>query len=542
MADIAQTHLGDSAKELEPLVRGARLDNPSVDLLEKLAHVLLGRSEFQQAGAVLKKAAGACEDVTRRAGLLHRLGTLYENELGNEPLALKAYHMALDLEPTRVDAFEDMERLLVKRQEWELLEECYRAMLGRTQTLTPTFRLVLWRNLAQLYDRALKDVDNAVMAYEVVRELDQSSESEAQRLSELYLKSPKHRQKAIEIGHEIYDEGHDFSLGARKLRELYHAQSHFDGVFVYCGILDGLGTAGDDEYKMLEHLKKGIRPWPLRPLGEDGWQAILAPELHGPVGDLAAELARLAPDAFTQSPKSLGLKKREFVSLDSELYLAGMLRRVHGSLGLAPPGLYIRKGSMEPAHLAPSSPPALVVGQNNSMTQTVDASMSRFLLGYQLSFMRPELFLTGLYPGEQLRELLMGLCVVYNRSLGGAEHGGVAKWASHFEKIPGEVLRALQEPARRAYSHLLNPDPTAGLAKAAHLSAARAGLLLAGELGPALRGLQIMPATAPGLSPEVRLCELTRFAGSKQHLRLREKIGSGLDVSLSNREVRVEVT
>ncbi|MBT6177716.1 MAG: tetratricopeptide repeat protein [Deltaproteobacteria bacterium] len=542
MADIAQSHLGDSAKELEPLVRGARLDNPSVDLLEKLANVLLARSDFQQAGAVLKKAAGSCEDITRRASLLHRLGGLYETKLGNEPLALKAYHMALDLEPTRVDAFKDMERLLVKRQEWQLLEECYRAMLGRAQALTPTFRLVLWRNLAELYDRALKDVDNAIMAYEVVRQLDQSRESEAQRLSELYLKSPKHRQKAIEIGHEIYDEGQDFSLGARKLKELYHAQSHFDGVFVYCGILDGLGTAGDDEYKMLEHLKKGIRPWPQRPLGEDGWQAILAPELHGPVGDLAAELARLAPDAFTQSPKSLGLKKKEFVSLDSELYLAGMLRRVHGALSLSAPGLYIRKGSMEPAHLAPSSPPALVVGQNNSMTQTVDASMSRFLLGYQLSFMRPELFLTGLYPGEQLRELLMGLCVVYNRSLGGAEHAGVAKWASHFEKIPGEVLRALQEPARRAYSHLLSPEPTAGLAKAAHLSAARAGLLLAGELGPALRGLQIMPATAPGLSPELRLLELTRFAGSKQHLRLREKIGSGLDVSSKNRAVRVEVT
>ena len=136
----------------------------------------------------------------------------------------------------------------------------------------------------------------------------------------------------------------------------------------------------------------------------------------------------------------------------------------------------------------------------------------------------------------------MGLCVVYNRSLGGAEHAGVAKCASHFEKIPGEVLRALQEPARRAYSHLLSPEPTAGLAKAAHLSAARAGLLLAGELGPALRGLQIMPATAPGLSPELRLLELTRFAGSKQHLRLREKIGSGLDVSSKNRAVRVEVT
>ena len=106
--------------------------------------------------AVLKKAATACDDVSRKAGLLHRLGRLYEQELDNEPLALNAYHVSLDLEPTKVEAFQDMERLLVKRQEWKLLEESYRAMLGRAQNLTPGFRLVLWRNLAELYDRGHK--------------------------------------------------------------------------------------------------------------------------------------------------------------------------------------------------------------------------------------------------------------------------------------------------------------------------------------------------------------------------------------------------
>ena len=116
----------------------------------------------------------------------------------------------------------------------------------------------------------------------------------------------------------------------------------------------------------------------------------------------------------------------------------------------------------------------------------------------------------------------------------------MTRWASHFEKIPGEVLRALQDPARRAYSHLLNPDGAARLARAAHLSAARAGLILAGELAPSLRGLQQVPATAPGLSAEDRLSELTRFAGSKEHLRLREKIGSGLDIKGKKSESRAQ--
>ena len=44
MANIAHEHLGDSGKELEPLVRGARLSEPSVALLEKLT------SHFPQGG------------------------------------------------------------------------------------------------------------------------------------------------------------------------------------------------------------------------------------------------------------------------------------------------------------------------------------------------------------------------------------------------------------------------------------------------------------------------------------------------------------
>ena len=66
MTDIAAEHLADSAKELEPLVRGARLDGASVDLLERLADVLSRRGEFQQAGAVMKKAATVCGDRSRK--------------------------------------------------------------------------------------------------------------------------------------------------------------------------------------------------------------------------------------------------------------------------------------------------------------------------------------------------------------------------------------------------------------------------------------------------------------------------------------------
>lgn len=529
MANIARDHLKDSARELEPLVRGAGLSHPSVEMLERLAQVLAARGEHQRAAAVLQNAAQQCDDKERSAGLLHKLAALYERELDNEPLALKAYHVSLDLDPRRVSAFEDMERLLVKRKEWTLLEESYRAMIGRAKDEPVSFRLVLWRSLAELYEEVLHDVDNAIMAYEVIRELDQSRPEEAQKLSELYLRSPKHREQATRIAHEMLADDSALAAQARQLKELYHAQSNFDGVLVYCGILEGLGEARDEEFQMLSHLKKGVRPWPTRGLGEEGWQLAVLPELRSPVGELAAELYRLAPDAFAQSNKRLGLKKKDFISLDGELYLAGMLRRVHGALGLPPPGLCIRKGSMEPAHLAPSSPPTLVIGQNHAITRTVDSLVARFLMAYHLAFMRPQLFLTGLYPDEQLRELLLGLCVLYNRDLPGAEHNGVARWASHFENIPGDTLRALQEPARRAYQALLRPESTEGMAKAAHLSAARVGLVMSGEMAAAVRGVQETPVTAPGLTAEARIDALARFAGSREHLRLRKKMGSGLE-------------
>ena len=72
-------------------------------------------------------------EIAQESGLIAPVGLqLYESELDNEPLALKKATTFLDLEPTRVAAFQDMEQLLVKQQ----VEAVggFRAMLGRAQS------------------------------------------------------------------------------------------------------------------------------------------------------------------------------------------------------------------------------------------------------------------------------------------------------------------------------------------------------------------------------------------------------------------------
>ena len=70
-------------------------------------------------------------------------------------------------------SFEAIERILSTRHEWGLLEENYQAMFRRAKGLSLKVRLVLWRNLAELYRQVLRSPDHAIMAYEVLGKLDQ---------------------------------------------------------------------------------------------------------------------------------------------------------------------------------------------------------------------------------------------------------------------------------------------------------------------------------------------------------------------------------
>lgn len=530
MSEIARERLKDLARSIDPLERARRLGSPPLDVLQRLGNAYLQAQQASKAVEVLEQAVAVATDASVKSDLCYLLGTVYEQQIKHEPMAVQKYNDALDAMATNIKAFECIERILGQRQEWALLESNYRAMVARAKDLSPGIRVILWRSLGDLYRQVLHNIDNAIMAYEVIQKLDPGKPQDIAVLAELYAHKPDNRARAIDMQHDMLVNADNPVTPIRTLRKLYHAGRDFDAVYVLCTALVFLKEADDEEKKLFEYLARGVPPRASRGLSEDQWQLLLDPVMAGPIGVLISTLYRAAPEFVTVPAKDLGLKKKDQLDVrQSELYFASMVRYVAGVLTLPLVDVYRKSGSMEPLYLAHAQPPALVAGESNEIFRDAAQRLVLYHIGRNMAYARPELFLPRVHPGAELRDLLIGLCLVYNRTL---QHNGdpreVDRWATAFEKLPAGALKRLQGPARDAFPEIIKGKPLAVYAAAVEKVAARVGLVACADMGAAARGVTEGGEGASPVPVRDRIRELVMFSVSKQYLQVRKIMGAAL--------------
>jgi len=184
---------------------------------------------------------------------------------------------------------------------------------------------------------------------------------------------------------------------------------------------------------------------------------------------------------------------------------------------------------MDALHLVHSQPPALVVGENNEVFRDTNQRVVLFHIGRNMAYARPELFLARIYPGEELRDLIYGLCVLYNRQL---QHDGhpstVDNWAGVLSRSPQQALKRLQPMVMQGYHEVAKGKPLLEYMAAVEHTAIRAGLLASGDLVASGRGVTDGGEGASHMPVPERLKELVYFAVSKPYLQLRKTIGASL--------------
>lgn len=530
LSDLAREKLHDTTRSIDALERARRLGAPSLAILESLAQAYLSQNVPGKAVEVLEQAVLTASDASKISELSLLMATVYEQQIKNEPMALQKYNAALDALPTNIKAFEAIERILYERQEWALLEANYRAMIARAKDLSPAIRLVLWRQLAELYRRVLRQLDNAIMAYEVIQKLDPGQAKDAEVLAELYAQKPETRQKAILMQHDVLTASENPVGPLKTLRKLYHLARDFDAVYVVCEALVFLKAADEEEQKIYSYLQRGVPARASRALSEDDWSTLLDPLLNGPIAQAAAAVVRNATDLVTVPPKDLNLRKKDQLDVrQSELYFASMVRYVGKLLNLAPLDVYRKSGSMEPLHFVNAQPPALVAGESNEIFRDTSQRMLLFQIARNTAYTRPEMFLGRTLAAHELRDLLFGMCVAYNRTL---KHSGdareVERWAQAIEKLPAAVLSRLKPFAQAAYPELMQPKNLQDYVAAVDRTATRVGLLAAGELFAVAQGVTEAGESPGGITVRDRIRELTLFAVSKTYISLRKTVGAAL--------------
>jgi len=530
---LSRDHMAEPYRAIDAFqqARSMRPDDPRP--LEALVPLLEHTRQFGLMVENLERLASVLPPGEERAWTWLRAGDAVWAEEQDWALATRFFNRALDDEPMGA-GLERIEKVLFEAKQWKALEENYIAAIQRIPRENKRARAALWRSLAGLYARVLKNDDGARQALEVVARLEPNDLEVGMQLVDLLRKDPSRRAEAIQRLEQLVPLHSEPEAPIRKLYELHYEQGNYDLAFCGLGALVLRRVASEDEIRAYRHMVEKVPAGPTGALSDGQWRsAVLHPSCRGPLGQLMAVLFRSMPGLFSAKKQELGLKKKEKVELGgrSKSPRAGLRyfdawSRVSMALAVQDVEHFHRPGSVAAPTLLLGQPSALFTGEQHEVFRTMPPRQLNWILARQLACLRPEIALVkALGPGDVLAVLEAALSLVL-------EGGG---WTPRVDPAVAEAWRKamapqLQAPARaallasaRAMVQAGDMDRVAQYLEGAEHSVSRAALLMAGDWVVAARGLGEADMIFD-VPRDRRVRELMLFSVSPEFAQLRESL------------------
>ncbi|HKE15887.1 MAG TPA: tetratricopeptide repeat protein [Kofleriaceae bacterium] len=182
--DVLWECLADGPAAAARYQRAAALAPGDVVPLGKLAALCEQEGRFEELVAVYEQLAARLPDPARRAGVLLRLGTLYEGRLDRPDDALRAYGQALDAMPTLAAAAQALAAHHQARGRWS---ELTALLLVEADRLTaPAQRAARYAAIAEQREVHLGAGDEVVALYERALALDPGQAAALDALDRIY--------------------------------------------------------------------------------------------------------------------------------------------------------------------------------------------------------------------------------------------------------------------------------------------------------------------------------------------------------------------
>jgi hypothetical protein len=299
-----------------------------------------------------------------------------------------------------------------------------------------------------------------------------------------------------------------------------------DAALLDAMVLEAVGAAAPEHAAMVERSRTVGPMQVLKPLDDGAWLALRAPGFDD---DLAVLLAGIDVAAVAVRLERLRSSRR-VSSLDSANRLGpestvSAARTMHWAarvLGVECPDVYAgAEDGDEPVIPIPSARPSIFLAPRT--LSGTSAKQLAFLAGRSLTWYRPEYHCMLYYPNiEELRELIAATL-----EIAGVDGVSIDP-STDTTEMQRALARHLGADARAAIG-----DAAARLGvrgeenalerwmRSAELTAARAGLLLCGELKTAMAGAQLRSSASGRPSAERVASDLVAFCASRAHAALR---------------------
>lgn len=515
--------LRDVPRAVEALEEARGLDPQRSEVLEALRRAYRKLGRWRDAAATTSALAAQAASPKEKSALLYAEALIRSEHLDDEDLTVDLLSSALESDPANDEALAELSRLRGSRGELVDLEHSLSRVAERLAAAGDGPRT--WKasqKLAALRRDELGDLTGAVEALALAQKLDLSELDSQAVLAEQLLALGDEEGGQAELEAIVAKVPCEVPAHAR-LFAVHARAGRIDAAYLSALVLEELEAGDESTRDVIEPYRA---EWGLKlkaPLDEAAWATLRAPGSDAVIEAIFAAVARASFAAQLEELRTLPVL--DPARRQSASSTASIVRGFHWAaraLGIACPALYVLEDVEGGIAAVASHEPTTALGPQ--VLRGLAPRDLAFLAGRHLTYFRPEHQVLIHFPTQgALKGLLLAAVHVAMPAV------------SSMSNLPPPVANL-----RGRMSRLLLPDERSRLAAAVEklearggkidlgawvrsveLTAARAGLLLSGDLRTAVTHLRRESRAIGGLTLEAKRNDLLAFCGSTAHADLR---------------------
>lgn len=525
--------IGDVPAAVAAYRDAVALDPASRVARHRLLDLFMHAERWADAVAVLEELATIEQDDSRANRLVFTAAALLREQLDDPGAALEHLKRILRTDPEHTDARAMLEQIVTEQDDWETLATLLRAIIQALHVVgTDSARanqIATLKQLATVYVERLDLPDEAIRAWEFITRLDPRDVEALEAIARTYPTGGKtdddiiaQHQRLLAVKPDRLDSWHMLFATYRRRRE-------FDRAWRTASVLRVLGADEPHEERFWDQNRPAQVTMAKGVVGPEEWGHLAHPGMDYLLTRLFAVLAQTVAPAFAQEPRVFGVNpRRDRIDLARQENLPVLATYAARVLGVTDFDIVHRSGAAGLMH-ANFERRTLIVGDD-----ILGASPDRvqvFRVARAIILLRPELYFASVYNSvDALKTFVYGAFAVFTQQVVAAPTvEAVRACADQIQRLPDSVLQILRACVQGFLDSQVSPDVGLWL-RAANFTAARAGLLLSGDLTRAVEAVHADSAMLGRVEPAECIRDLVLYSVSESYeeLRVRLRLGLGM--------------
>ncbi len=479
----------------------------------------------------LRTVASLHTDKAAKAKTVYAMAMVVRDHLSDPHQAAALLEEVLDIDPKRLDAFERVVRVYTELRDWMELKHAYGRMLRRLKGAGDIeLRHALFFQLGLIYRDRLGDAARALDAFRAAQRIKPEEDDVRKAIVELFVVTDQLDDAVNMVRTALRKRPLDPALYT-EIYELFLRKRSFDRAWCAVDALVALGApVSEEKARFYTDYPPPVLSRVPGTLAASAWRSHI---LHGDLDPALTAIfailtpivvrARVAAVPFQQLRRSLGEPLKSSGALAHEIL--GTVSDACEILSFSTPSLHAKKGQTIPFSPAPARNAMFVALEP---CEALPPEALSFVIGKRLAEMRPELAARAACPSlTELRGMLQVATQLAEPGVNAPSTGNAAFDRAFGQTITREELAALRGAMSAAKAQGSDLD-VVRWSNLADVSASRVGLLLAGRVDAAKRGMASDPQMAGDMKPKEKLSQLLLFAVSDEYAELRHAVGMGV--------------